>query len=97
MGEFNLFMVSACFWRGRLCFGGGIDIFAKVIKATSINRSFVLYIFSIFTGVWRVCECMCVDAHTHTRTASGYSGFESKCRDGAFREYEEIQMDSNLE
>jgi len=81
VGEFNLFMVSACFWRGRLCFGGGID------------RSFVLYIFSIFTGVWRVCGCMCVDAHTHTLTASGYSGCEPKCRDGAFREHEEIQMD----
>ena len=85
MGEFNLFMVSACFWRGRLCFGGGID------------RSFVLYIFCIFSGVLRVCECMCVDAHTHTLTASGYSGCEQKCRDGAFREHEEIQMDSNLE
>ena len=38
--------------------GGGID------------RSFVLYIFSVFTGVWRVCGCMRVYvggcAHTHS-------------------------------
>ena len=29
---FSLFMVSACYWRGRLCFGKGRD------------RGFVLYI-----------------------------------------------------
>ena len=54
----------------------------------------VLSVFSLFfDGGWRVCRCMCVDAHTHTLTASGYSGCEPKCRDGAFREHEEIQMD----
>ena len=34
---FCLFMVSACYWRGRLCFGRGRD------------RGFVLYI-SLFVG-----------------------------------------------
>ena len=57
----------------------------------------VFSVFSLFfDGGWRVCRCMCVDAHRHTLTASGYSGCEPKCRDGAFREHEEIQMDSNL-
>jgi len=36
---FSLFMVSACFWRGRLCFGRGGD------------RGFCLVYFSIFAGV----------------------------------------------
>ena len=40
-----LFMVSACYWRGRLCFGGGRD------------RGFVLCI-SLFLRVLRWCVCV---------------------------------------
>ena len=41
---FSLFMVTACYWRGRLCFCGGRD------------RSFVLYIFLFLRvlGWWGV-------------------------------------------
>jgi len=46
-------MVSACFWRGRLCFGGVRD------------RGFVLYI-SLFFRV--VGVCVLVYARTHTQT-----------------------------
>jgi len=51
---FSLFMVSACYWRVRLCFGGGRD------------RGFVLYI-SLFLRVlgWRVCVCLYTRVHTH--------------------------------
>jgi len=51
---FSLFMVSACFWRGRLCFGRGKD------------RGFVLYI-SLFLRVlgWGVCVCLYTRVHTH--------------------------------
>ena len=51
---FSLFMVSACHWRGRLCFGGGGD------------RGFVLYI-SLFLRVlgWWVCVCVYTRVHTH--------------------------------
>ena len=51
---FSLFMVSACFWRGRLCFGRGRD------------RGFVLYI-SLFLRVlgWWVCVCLYTRVHTH--------------------------------
>ena len=51
---FTLFMVSACFWRGRLCFGRGRD------------RGFVLYI-SLFLRVlgWGVCVCLYTRVHTH--------------------------------
>ena len=44
---FSLFMVSACYWRGRLCFGRGRD------------RGFVLYV-SLFLRVlgWWVCVCL---------------------------------------
>ena len=51
---FSLFMVSACFWRGRLCFGRGRD------------RVFVLYI-SLFVRVlgWWVCVCLYTRVHTH--------------------------------
>jgi len=51
---FSLFMVSACFWRGRLCFGRGRD------------RCFVLYI-SLFLRVlgWWVCVCLYTRVHTH--------------------------------
>ena len=48
-------MVSACYWRGRLCFGGVKD------------RGFVLY-FSIFAGVRVVGGCVLVYARTHTQT-----------------------------
>ena len=52
---FSLFMVSACYWRGRLCFGGGRD------------RGFVLYI-SLFLRVlgWWVCVLVYVRTHTQT-------------------------------
>ena len=50
----SLFMVSACYWRGRLCFGRGRD------------RGFVLYI-SLFLRVlgWWVCVCLYTRVHTH--------------------------------
>ena len=49
-----LFMVGACYWRGKLCFGGGR------------NRGFVLYI-SLFLRVlgWWVCVCLYTRVHTH--------------------------------
>ena len=51
---FSLFMVSACYWRGRLCFGRGRD------------KGFVLYI-SLFLRVlgWLVCVCLYTRVHTH--------------------------------
>jgi len=51
---FSLFIVCACFWRGRLCFGRGRD------------RGFVLYI-SLFLHVlgWGVCVCLYTRVHTH--------------------------------
>jgi len=51
---FSLFMVSACCWRGRLCFCRGRD------------RGFVLYI-SLFLRVlgWCVCVCLYTRVHTH--------------------------------
>ena len=51
---FSLFMVSACFWRGRLCFDRGKD------------RGVVLYI-SLFLRVlgWGVCVCLYTRVHTH--------------------------------
>ena len=51
---FSLFIVSACFWRGRLCFGRGRD------------RGFVLY-FCLFLRVlgWWVCVCLYTRVHTH--------------------------------
>ena len=50
----SLFMVSACYWRGRLCFEGGRD------------RGFVLYI-SLFLRVlgWWVGVCLYTRVHTH--------------------------------
>jgi len=49
-----LFVVSACYWRGRLCFGRGRD------------RGFVLYI-SLFLRVlgWWVCVYLYTRIHTH--------------------------------
>jgi len=51
---FSLFMVSACYWRGRLCFGRGRD------------RGFVLYI-SLFLRVlgWWVGVCLYTRVQTH--------------------------------
>jgi len=51
---FSLFMVSAYYWRGSLCFGRGRD------------RGFVLYI-SLFLRVlgWWVCVCLYTRVHTH--------------------------------
>jgi len=47
-------MVSACYWRGRLRFGGVRD------------RGFVLYI-SLFLRVLRgVCVCASIRAYTQT-------------------------------
>ena len=50
---FSLFMVSACYWRGRLCFARGRD------------RDFSLYI-SLFLRVlgWLVCVCLYTRVHT---------------------------------
>jgi len=48
-----LFMVSACYWRGRLCFGRGR------------HRVFVLYI-SLCLQVRVVGVCVLVYARTHT-------------------------------
>jgi len=48
-------MVSACYWRGGLCFGGDKD------------RGFVLYFF-IFAGVRVVGVCVLVYACTGTQT-----------------------------
>jgi len=49
-------MVSACCWRGRLCFSRGRD------------RGFVLYISFFFAGVRVVDVCVLVYARTHTQT-----------------------------
>jgi len=51
---FSLFMVSACCWRGRLCFGRGRD------------RGFVLYI-SVFLRVlgWLLCVCLYTRVHKY--------------------------------
>jgi len=53
-------MVSACCWRGRLCFGRGRD------------RGFVLYI-SLFLRVlwWWVGVGLCTRVHTHKLLATG--------------------------
>jgi len=50
----GLFVVSACCWCGRLCFGRGRD------------RGLVLYI-SLFLRVlgWWVCVCLYTRVHTH--------------------------------
>ena len=69
-------------------------LFAGVEGYFDMKRIGVLSVFSLFfDGGWCVCGCMCVDARTHTLTASRYSGYEPKCRDGTFREHVEIQMD----
>jgi len=51
---FSLFMVSARYWRGRLCFCRGR------------TRGFVLFI-SVFLRVlgWWVCVCFYTRVHTH--------------------------------
>ena len=49
-------MVSACYWRGRLCFGRGRD------------KGFVLYISLFFAGVSVVGLCVLVYARTHAQT-----------------------------
>jgi len=53
-GLFQVVMVSAVYWRGRLCFGRGRD------------RGFVLYI-SLFLRVfgWWVCVCLYTRVYTH--------------------------------
>ena len=58
---FSLFMVSACYWRGRPCFGRCRD------------RGFVLYI-SLFLRVlgWCVCVCQCLYTRIHTHKLLGY-------------------------
>ena len=56
---FSLFMVSACFLRGRLCFGRGRD------------RGFVLYI-SLFLRVLGWCVCVCLYMRVHTHKLFGY-------------------------
>ena len=50
----SLFMVSACYWRGRLCFGRGRD------------RGFVLYIcLFLWVFVWWMCVCLYTRVHPH--------------------------------
>jgi len=63
---FSLFMVSACYWRGRPCFGRGRD------------RGFVLY-FSLFLRVlgWCVCVYACIRAYTHTNYLGTW--YEPRC------------------
>jgi len=56
---FSLFMVSACYWRGRLCFGGVRD------------RGFVLYI-SLFFRVLGWWMGVCLYTHVHTHKLLGY-------------------------
>ena len=52
---FSLFMFSACYWRGRLCFGKGRD------------RGFVLYISLFFRVLgWWVGVCLYARVHTQT-------------------------------
>ena len=51
---FSLFMVSACYWRGRLCFGRGR------------YKSFVSYISLFFRVLgWWVRVCLYTRVHTH--------------------------------
>ena len=51
---FSLFMVGACYWRGRPCFVGGRD------------RGFVLYISLFLRELgWWVCVCLYTCVHTH--------------------------------
>ena len=53
-GCFSLFMVSACYWRGRLCFSGVRD------------KGFVLYISLFFRVLgWWVGVCLYTRVHTH--------------------------------
>ena len=56
---FSLFMVSACYWRGRLCFGRGRD------------RGFVLYVF-LFLRVLGWCVCVCLYTCVHKHKLLGY-------------------------
>jgi len=56
--SFSLFMVSACYWRGRLCFGRGRDRSLGVLSVY----------FSIFAGVRVVGVCVLVYARTHAQT-----------------------------
>ena len=56
---FSLFMVSACCWRVRLCFGRGRD------------RGFVLYI-SLFLRVLGWWVGVCLYTHVNTHKLLGY-------------------------
>ena len=56
---FSLFMVSACYWRGSLCSGGGRD------------RCFILY-DSLFLRVLGWWVCVCLYTHVHTHKLLGY-------------------------
>jgi len=56
---FSLFMVSACCWCGRLCFGRGRD------------RGFVLYI-SLFLRLLRRWVGLCLYTRVHTHKLLGY-------------------------
>jgi len=58
-GFSSLFMVCACCWRGRLCFGRGRD------------RDFVLCI-SLFLRVLRWWVGVCLYTHVHTHELLGY-------------------------
>jgi len=56
---FKLFMVSACYWCGRLCFSRCRD------------REFVLYI-SLFLRMLGWCVCVCLYTRVHTHKLLGY-------------------------
>jgi len=56
---FSLFMVSACYWCGRLSFGGGR------------HKGFVLYI-SVFLRVLGWLVRVCLYTHVHTHKLFGY-------------------------
>jgi len=55
----SLFMISACCWRGRLCFGRGRE------------RGFSFYI-SLFWRVLGWWVCVCLHTHVHTHKLLGY-------------------------
>ena len=68
--------------REKLCSRGGKD------------RGFLSCIFFLFLRGFGVYAGVCVWMRTHTHLQRlGARGCEQKCRDGAFRAYEEIQMD----
>ena len=62
-GFFSLFMVSACCWRGRLCFDRGGDRGVVLYVLTGVETG---GLSCIFAGVKVVGGCVLVYARTHT-------------------------------